>query len=258
MSHQKQVLREIARVISDNEPFRIDEWFTEDFKLVEPTKPSWPRGHEGARKLLGLLRTLTPPLNYVALDMVEEADRVAVRWQLSATYQGEPLRLASIAIYRFMPSAADPNSSRLWRNSSNPSGCFPQRNGGSREARFKRLRRRSSNSAALHLRRRKPLATFAMVGRAGRNAEFCPALRRSRCAGRHMAPLGGLRSSADRYGACGRCRAEQEYQAGGQRFPENRLRRPMSAPWPWASPLPLPAARPLDRPSLGTGQCVLL
>ena len=39
-----------------------------------------------------------------------------------------------------------------------------------------------------------------MVGRAGRNAEFCPALRRSRCTWRNMAPLGGLRSTADRYG----------------------------------------------------------
>ena len=73
----------------------------EDFRLVELTKPNWPRGHEGASKLLDLFRTLTPPVQFVALDMVEEADRVAVRWQLSATYQGAPLSLASMAIYRF-------------------------------------------------------------------------------------------------------------------------------------------------------------
>ena len=101
MSQQKEVLREIARVINDNEPYRIDEWFTEDFKLVEPTKPNWPRGHEGASKLLDTFRTLTPPVQFDALDMVEEADRVAVRWQLSATYHGGPLSLASMAIYRF-------------------------------------------------------------------------------------------------------------------------------------------------------------
>jgi hypothetical protein len=40
-------------------------------------------------------------VQFVSLDMVEEADRVAVRWQLSATYQGDPLSLASMAIYRF-------------------------------------------------------------------------------------------------------------------------------------------------------------
>ena len=101
MSEQKDVLREIARVISGDGPFRVDEWFTEDFRLVEPTKPNWPRGHEGASKLLALFRTLTAPVQFVPLDMVEEADRVAVRWQLSTTYQGDPLSLASMAIYRF-------------------------------------------------------------------------------------------------------------------------------------------------------------
>jgi ketosteroid isomerase-like protein len=101
MSEQKEVLREIARVITDNGPYRIEEWFTEDFRLIEPTKPNWPRGHEGASKLLDTFRTLTPPVQFDALDMVEEADRVAVRWQLSATYNGGPLSLASMAIYRF-------------------------------------------------------------------------------------------------------------------------------------------------------------
>src|SRR5260370_29099469 len=56
MSQQKEVLREIARVISGNGPFRIEEWFTEDFRLIEPTKPNWPRGYEGASKLLELFR----------------------------------------------------------------------------------------------------------------------------------------------------------------------------------------------------------
>ena len=44
---------------------------------------------------------LWDPLKFVALDMVEEADRVAVRWQLAATHQGKLLHLASMAIYRF-------------------------------------------------------------------------------------------------------------------------------------------------------------
>ena len=101
MSRQKEVLREIAQVINGNGDYRIDEWFTEDFRLIEPTKPNWPRGHEGASKLLDCFRAFTPPLQFVALDMMEHADRVAVRWQLSATYHGEPLRLAMIAIYRF-------------------------------------------------------------------------------------------------------------------------------------------------------------
>jgi ketosteroid isomerase-like protein len=101
VSQQKEMLREIAQVIAARGEYRIGEWFTEDFRLIEPTKPNWPRGHEGARKLLEAFRTLTPPIEFVARDMVEEGDRVAVRWQLSATHQSERLHLASMAIYRF-------------------------------------------------------------------------------------------------------------------------------------------------------------
>jgi ketosteroid isomerase-like protein len=35
------------------------------------------------------------------LDMVEEGDRVAVRWQLTATYDGKPFEQSIMAIYRF-------------------------------------------------------------------------------------------------------------------------------------------------------------
>jgi ketosteroid isomerase-like protein len=94
-------LREIAEAINSNGDYRIAEWFTEDFRLIEPTRPNWPEGHVGASKLLETFRMLTPPVNFAILDMIEEGDRVAVRWQLSATHHGEPLNLAMIAIYRF-------------------------------------------------------------------------------------------------------------------------------------------------------------
>jgi hypothetical protein len=37
------------------------------------------------------------------LDMVEEGDRVAVRWQLTATYDGKPFEQSIMAIYRGAP-----------------------------------------------------------------------------------------------------------------------------------------------------------
>jgi predicted SnoaL-like aldol condensation-catalyzing enzyme len=101
MSPQKKVLQEIAQVIEAGGPFRTEKWFTADFRLIEPAKPNWPRGYEGANKLLELFRTLTPPLQFTALDMIEEGDRIAVRWQLSVSHNGEPLHIASMAIYRF-------------------------------------------------------------------------------------------------------------------------------------------------------------
>jgi ketosteroid isomerase-like protein len=33
--------------------------------------------------------------------MIEEGDRVAVRWQLTATYEGGPFEQSIMAIYRF-------------------------------------------------------------------------------------------------------------------------------------------------------------
>ena len=48
-----------------------------------------------------LFRTLTPPIKLEILDMIEEGDRVAVRWQLTATYEGTPFEQSIMAIYRF-------------------------------------------------------------------------------------------------------------------------------------------------------------
>ena len=86
--------------INGNGPYHIGNWFTEDFRLCEPTAPDWPTGHVGAAKLMEKFSLLVQP-NLEILDMVEEGDRVAVRWQLSAIHNDEPYLLAMMAIYRF-------------------------------------------------------------------------------------------------------------------------------------------------------------
>ena len=53
-----------------------------------------------------LFRTLTPPIELEILDMIEEGDRVAVRWQLTATYEGRPFEQSIMAIYRFEKGAS--------------------------------------------------------------------------------------------------------------------------------------------------------
>jgi ketosteroid isomerase-like protein len=71
-------------------PDRLSDWFTEDFRLHEPGKPALPVGHEGARQMRASPKP-KPPINVEILDMIEEGDRVAVRWQLTATYDdGKP------------------------------------------------------------------------------------------------------------------------------------------------------------------------
>ena len=94
LSQQKDLLREIAAATSQGgAPDRISDWFTENVRLHEPGKPALPVGHEGASQMRSSLRTLKPPV---------EGDRVAVRWQVTATYyDGQPSERSIMAIYRF-------------------------------------------------------------------------------------------------------------------------------------------------------------
>jgi ketosteroid isomerase-like protein len=101
MSQQKELLRELAAARNSGAPDRIGDWFTEYFRLHEPGMPPLPTGHEGARQMRARFRTLAPPIKLEILDMIEEGDRVAVRWQLTATYEGRPFEQSIMAIYRF-------------------------------------------------------------------------------------------------------------------------------------------------------------
>jgi ketosteroid isomerase-like protein len=108
MSQQTDLLREIAAAISSSAPDRISDWFTEDFRLHEPGKPALPVGHEGARQLIEAGRQnrmragVQTPVKVEALDMIQEADRVAVRWQVTTTApNGNPYEGSCVAIYRF-------------------------------------------------------------------------------------------------------------------------------------------------------------
>jgi ketosteroid isomerase-like protein len=106
MSQQKELLREIAAATGSGGPDRISNWFTEDFRLHEPGKSVLPVGHEGARQMREAGRQtragLGTPVNVEILDMIEEGDRVAVRWQLAATdHDGKPYEQSIMAIYRF-------------------------------------------------------------------------------------------------------------------------------------------------------------
>ena len=108
MSLQKDLLREIAAAMSAGAPDRISDWFTEDFRLHEPGKPALPIGHEGARQMMEAGRQnrmragVQMPAKVEILDMIEEGNRVAVRWQVTATAgNGNPYEGSCVAICRF-------------------------------------------------------------------------------------------------------------------------------------------------------------
>ena len=106
MSRQTDLLREIAAAMSSGAPDRISNWFTEDFRLHEPGKPALPVGPEGARQMMEAGRQnrmragIRTPAKVEILDMIEEGDRVAVRWQVTPR-NDNPYEGSCVAIYRF-------------------------------------------------------------------------------------------------------------------------------------------------------------
>jgi ketosteroid isomerase-like protein len=101
MSYQKDLLRDIAASLSSQSDRRISEWFTDDFRLHDPTAPEWPTGHRGAAEMLEKTTSAGASTKLEALSMVEEGDHVAVRWRLSATRDDKPFVYAMMAMYRF-------------------------------------------------------------------------------------------------------------------------------------------------------------
>ena len=89
----------------------IDDVFSPDFAFYSPTSPNWPRGLEGARKMITQLRSILPDVHATVEDIFAEGDKVAVRWTFRGTYQGEVrpgfptpgerITITSISMYRF-------------------------------------------------------------------------------------------------------------------------------------------------------------
>lgn len=101
MSKQKDALRTITARINLRDIDGLEALFRHDFALHDPNAPHWPRGHKGARQMLHSIVSLGPDLALDALDMIEEGDRVTVRWGFAWTYMGLPQRASVVAIYRF-------------------------------------------------------------------------------------------------------------------------------------------------------------
>jgi ketosteroid isomerase-like protein len=101
MSSRKDFFLRMARSISAGDIDHVAEWFTEDFKLYDPSIGGFRSGHVGARDMLRSLAELVPCARIEVLDMVEEGNKVAVRLLFSGNKHGRPVYLSAVAIYRF-------------------------------------------------------------------------------------------------------------------------------------------------------------
>ena len=106
----KAVIRQLPGLLDTLDRAAIKALFTEDFQLHESQRPEWPRGHEGALRLLVMMKSVMPDITISVEDMFGEGDRVCVRWRYKGTLtgaldglQGDGSRYEAVAfaIYRF-------------------------------------------------------------------------------------------------------------------------------------------------------------
>ena len=84
------VRREVEELYNpDGDLDAVDEIFTSDYILHDPSLPEGGRGPESARQLASAFRSAFPDLHTTFDDAVAEGDKVAYRWTASGTHEGE-------------------------------------------------------------------------------------------------------------------------------------------------------------------------
>jgi len=107
----KATLRRIAEAFNRRDLTFVDEVFSSDFVLHDPSVPEWPRGLEGARKMFTSATAAAPDLQVTIEDIFAEEDKVSVRWTFRGTLEGTisagipptggKFTSAAISVYRF-------------------------------------------------------------------------------------------------------------------------------------------------------------
>ena len=67
----------------------MDEVMSDDFVSHDPQVPTEARGPAAAREVISTYRGAFPDVRMVIEDVVEQRDRVAIRWTATGTHEGE-------------------------------------------------------------------------------------------------------------------------------------------------------------------------
>ena len=67
----------------------LDELLAPDYINHTPATPDLPTGPEGVKGVVTMFRSAMPDLRVVVEDMIAEGDKVATRYTLEGTHQGE-------------------------------------------------------------------------------------------------------------------------------------------------------------------------
>ena len=67
----------------------LDELLAPDYTNHSPATPDLPTGPEGVKAVVSMFRSAMPDLRVVVEDMIAEGDKVATRYTLEGTHEGE-------------------------------------------------------------------------------------------------------------------------------------------------------------------------
>jgi len=88
------VRRFVEAVLNGRDYAAIDELFAHDFVLHLPGMPAI-EGREAFRQSLAGLHAAFPDLRFTILELFGEGDKVAGRWAIEGTHEGELWRIAA-------------------------------------------------------------------------------------------------------------------------------------------------------------------
>ena len=85
----KAIVRRFWGVWEDGNIDLFDELLAPDYLNHTPASPDQPTGPEGVKGLVAMFRSAIPDLRVVVEDMIAEGEKVAVRYTLEGTHEGE-------------------------------------------------------------------------------------------------------------------------------------------------------------------------
>ena len=85
----KAIVRRFWGVWEEDNFDLVDEVLAPDYLNHTPASPDQPTGPEGVKEVVSMFRIAMPDLKVVIEDMIAEGDKVAVRYTLEGTHEGE-------------------------------------------------------------------------------------------------------------------------------------------------------------------------
>jgi steroid delta-isomerase-like uncharacterized protein len=85
----KAIVRRLLDVLEEGNIDLVDELLAPDYINHSPGTPDQPTGPEGVKGVVAMFQSAMPDLRVVIEDMIAEGDKVATRYTLEGTHEGE-------------------------------------------------------------------------------------------------------------------------------------------------------------------------